>query len=190
MTPSLAPLRAPLRCHPATPGGVALAVSAEVHPRAEGLHLSYMLRGDIAALCIPSPAAPVATDGLWQHTCFEAFVAVDGEAAYQEFNFSPSSAWAAYRFCAERARDAVAEGQRPVRLPAPQVSVTSEALTLTTRVPASALPLSPAVLSIGLSAVIEERSGRLSYWALHHPGTRPDFHHADGRTLRMAAPLI
>jgi len=33
-----------------------------------------------------------------------------------------------------------------------------------------------AVRAIG---VIEETSGRLSYWALAHPSGKPDFHHAD-----------
>jgi hypothetical protein len=32
---------------------------------------------------------------------------------------------------------------------------------------------------LGLSAVIEETSGRKSYWALAHPPGKPDFHHAD-----------
>jgi hypothetical protein len=32
---------------------------------------------------------------------------------------------------------------------------------------------------LGLSALIEETSGRKSYWALAHPPGKPDFHHAD-----------
>jgi hypothetical protein len=31
---------------------------------------------------------------------------------------------------------------------------------------------------LGMSAVIEEASGRKSYWALAHPSGQPDFHHA------------
>ena len=65
----------------------------------------------------------------------------------------------------------------------------SKAITLTVRVPATALPRSPAVLSLDLCAVIEELDGHLSYWALHHPAAHADFHHRDGRTLRLAAPL-
>ena len=33
-------------------------------------------------------------------------------------------------------------------------------------------------LKIGLSAIIEERVGVKSYWALSHPEGKPDFHHA------------
>jgi hypothetical protein len=36
--------------------------------------------------------------GLWEHTCFEAFVAADGAAAYHEMNLAPSGAWAAFAF--------------------------------------------------------------------------------------------
>ena len=33
-------------------------------------------------------------------------------------------------------------------------------------------------LRLGLSAVVEEYDGMLSYWALRHPPGKPDFHHA------------
>ena len=182
-------MRATLRCHVATPSRVKLSVTADVQAQADALRLRYTLRGDTRSLRIPAPTAPVPTDGLWRHTCFEAFVAADDEPAYREFNFSPSSAWAAYRFASERQRDPNAEAREPVLLRPPQITVTPQAITLTVRVPATALPRSPAVLSLGLCAVIEELDGHLSYWALHHPAAHADFHHRDGRTLRLAAPL-
>lgn len=189
MTHPAPSLRATLRCHVATPSRVKLSVTADVQAQADALRLRYTLRGDTRLLRVPAPTAPVPTDGLWRHTCFEAFVAADDEPAYREFNFSPSSAWAAYRFASERQRDPNAEAREPVLLRPPQVTVTPQAITLTVRVPATALPRSPAVLSLGLCAVIEELDGHLSYWALHHPAAHADFHHRDGRTLRLAAPL-
>jgi hypothetical protein len=39
---------------------------------------------------------------------------------------------------------------------------------------------------LGLSAVIEDISGGMSYWALAHPPGRPDFHHADGFALEFS----
>ncbi|MDR7096155.1 DOMON-like domain-containing protein [Hydrogenophaga laconesensis] len=189
MTPSPAPLRAQLRCHPAMPAGVPLSLSVEIRSQADALRLRYTLRGDTAALRIPRPAAPVPTDGLWKHTCFEVFVAAQGEAAYREFNFSPSSEWAAYRFSSARERDTASEERERVLLAPLLAHTTPRTFTLTVRVPATALPRSPAMLALGLSAVIEEKDGRLSYWALHHPYDQPDFHHSDGRTLRLAAPL-
>jgi hypothetical protein len=32
---------------------------------------------------------------------------------------------------------------------------------------------------LGMSAVIEDKAGRMSYWALAHPPGKPDFHHRD-----------
>ena len=189
VTPNPAPLRAQLRCHPSTPAGVPLSLSVEIRSQVDALRVRYTLRGDTAALRIPKPAAPVPADGLWRHTCFEAFVAAHGDTAYREFNFSPSSEWAAYRFSSERERDAVSEERERVLLTPLLAHTTARTLTLTVRIPATALPRSPATLALGLSAVIEENDGHLSYWALHHPHEKPDFHHSDGRTLRLPAPL-
>ena len=43
------------------------------------------------------------TDGLWRHTCFEAFICRRATGEYWEYNFSPSGAWAAYQFSGYRA---------------------------------------------------------------------------------------
>jgi hypothetical protein len=95
-----------LRRHPATPAPVVRTI--EVHAaRAAGggIALAYCLRGDMARLRIPAPQPPEPADGLWEHSCFEAFVGVLGEAGYHEFNFSPSGQWAAYAFSGYRQRD-------------------------------------------------------------------------------------
>ena len=39
---------------------------------------------------------------------------------------------------------------------------------------------SESFIRVSITAVIEEKGGRKSYWALAHPPGRPDFHHADG----------
>jgi hypothetical protein len=41
---------------------------------------------------------------------------------------------------------------------------------------------------LGVSAVIEETSGRKSYWALTHTPGKADFHHADGFSLTLPPP--
>jgi hypothetical protein len=155
-----------------------------------GLLLSYCIRGALSALKIPPHAAPIAADGLWQHTCFEAFVAVPGESAYREFNFSPSGQWAAYQFSNERLRNAAAEATQ-VRVE-PKMAMTQgpDTLRLEVWLAHRALPSAPTgqPLQWGLSAVVEDRSGQLSYWALHHPTARPDFHHRGGLALAVPQP--
>jgi hypothetical protein len=38
---------------------------------------------------------------------------------------------------------------------------------------------------LALAAVLEDRDGRLSYWALEHPSERPDFHHPNSFVLEL-----
>ena len=105
-----------LLAHPAAPCAEGLQLAVTLAPDDAGWRVQYMLAGGLSALAIPEPLPPGPADGLWQHTCFEAFVGMAGSAAYREFNFSPSGQWAAYRFSAERVRDLAAEssGHPPV----------------------------------------------------------------------------
>ena len=45
----------------------------------------------------------------------------------------------------------------------------------------AALP--PRPWRVGMSAILEEEDGTISYWALAHPPGRPDFHHPDCLSL-------
>ena len=186
VTPNLSSPPHTLHCHPATPAGLPLEVSASLSWTPASLQLVYTVWGNTAALRIPPSGEPGPTDGLWQHTCLEAFVALGDEAAYREFNFSPSGQWAAYRFAGERQRDVTPAPALPA--PVVQTTVTPTRLTLDVHLPSASLPLSAKHLQLALSAVIEECDGRLSYWALQHPLARPDFHHPAGRALRLALP--
>ncbi len=140
------------------------------------LSLRFVLTGDVGRLAIPSAAPSLRTDGLWNHTCFEAFVGAPG-GAYDEFNIAPSTAWAAYAF------DGYRQGMRPLDMAAPGIAVTRAADRLEVAV---VLPLSAdGPRRLGLTAVIEDQAGRTSYWALAHPADQPDFHHPDGFVLRV-----
>ena len=130
---------------------------------------------------VASPAdrflLPEAKDGradeLWKATCFEAFFRVDGEEAYREWNFAPSGQWAAYDFTTYR--DGMAEAAVAA---APYIRV-EDNLTWWTLGATISVEAGPH-WQVGLSAVIEERDGTKSYWALAHPpGETPDFHHPD-----------
>mgnify|MGYP003348655943 CR=1 FL=1 len=63
-------------------------------PRSGGLLLQYVVTGSIGDLRIPPVSAPTRTADLWQHTCFEAFVAIEGASGYHELNLAPSGEWA------------------------------------------------------------------------------------------------
>ena len=141
------------------------------------------MTGDLAQIRIPAPQPPAAVDGLWEHTCFEAFIAVEGKASYHEFNFSPSGQWAAYAFSDYRVRSAWTISQAPVI----NFAQSYGHLLLEAVIAAADLPqnIADKPLQLGLTAVIETNDGSRSYWALHHPEARPDFHHRAGFILRL-----
>ncbi len=138
------------------------------------LHLQYELTGELSTLNIPAVQAPCAVDGLWKHTCFEAFIAVNGEEGYYELNFSPSSTWAAYAFSGYRSRSAWTINKAPII----RCAQTKESLLIDVLIAAVDLPLKQIEQSfqLGLTAVIETNEGELSYWALQHSDSAPDFH--------------
>jgi hypothetical protein len=151
-------------------------------PQARSLVFAYVMTGKISDVTMPPAAASARTDELWRHTCFEAFVGAG--VAYYEFNFAPSTHWAAYRFSGYRTGMRVA-----TEISAPRIAVQSslERYTLQASLELDQL-LFPrgAMLRLGLSAVIEENSGRRSYWALAHPTGKADFHHSDCFTMKLS----
>jgi hypothetical protein len=183
-----APLR--LQVHPGEQGPAGLGVSASLDLVASddgpGWLLRYRLEGDIGALLLP-PSAAGAADGLWRHTCLEAFVQDGDGPSYHEFNLSPSGQWAVYRFSAERQR--VPGDAPPPSGPTITTERSADSLVLQAWLPGALLPARPT--AIGLTAVIETLDGQISHWALHHPrADRPDFHHSAGWTFRSALPLF
>lgn len=152
------------------------------------LDLEYRLSGPLARLRIPTDTGAAGPrDGLWRHTCFEVFVS-GAPPAYVEWNFSPARDWARYAFAGYReplaADGSAASGSAPAalsveRTPAAPSSAGVEALAtlvLRARIPLDAPPAATGSLRLGLSAVLEHADGSLGYWALAHPGARPDFH--------------
>jgi len=172
-----------LACHPETPSRRVSTIQARLSRMPDGgVLITYSLEGQIGRLCLPAQSAPSRVDGLWQHTCFEAFISVEAAAKYYEFNFAPSGQWAAYAF--QRYRDA---GPLP-RASDPQIKVraSTNRFELDARIHGQSLLALPinARLFLGLSAVIEESDGVVSYWALKHPDGAPDFHHASAFVLQ------
>ncbi len=162
-------MRRSLICHSASPSTVVSAVQVSLQLIDDDtLALSYEFTAQQAQVLLPQPNVPVFANELWKHTCFELFVAGSGHG-YREYNFSPSSAWAAYEFSDYRM------GMAPLMLEQPP-AIHMNRQRMQVRLPLVSLPSSSSH-AIGLAAVIEECDGRLSYWALKHPSAKPDFHH-------------
>jgi hypothetical protein len=182
-------MRLQLKLHPDTRCEAVSQLEVKAQRDRDGwLQLHYLITGGTGLVAMPQWQAPGRADGLWKHTCFEAFVRPMPDPAYYEFNFSPSQQWAGYLFRGYR------EGMTPAHTSPPPIAMSAEGqgmgiqrFELSTSVDLSALP-KDRPWRVGLSAVIEEQDGRISYWALEHPPGKPDFHHQDCFALELPAP--
>lgn len=168
-----------LVCHPQSACDAVTEVVVEIGIEHRELAIRYRIAGDLQRLRIPALGERLDPERLWAHTCCEIFVAPAIGEAYVEWNFSPTGQIARFDFSGYRRR-APPSPSSPAR-----ISVVHEAGAL--RLDARA-PLPPDVgdaARISLTAVIEDAAGALSYWALHHPRDRPDFHHPGGFALAL-----
>jgi hypothetical protein len=153
------------------------------------ISLAYTISGKLSRLRFPQPLPPRKSDRLWEHTCFEAFVAIKDQPSYYEFNFAPSGEWAVYAFRAYREAAAL-----PMEPTAPRIAARSVGDRFELAATIAIDRLLPfrlgARLSVALSAVIEDNRGMLSYWALKHPAGKPDFHHPDNFALEIEPPAV
>jgi hypothetical protein len=138
--------------------------------------VEFSVSGAVDALSLPPWSRALRADGLWNHSCFEVFIRPGDGAPYAEFNFAPTGGWAAYQF------DATRVGMRNLAGIGDPI-VEAESTDATYRLRAQfdlgrIAEFSEAqIWQLGVSAVIEDKVGTKSYWALAHPPGKPDFHH-------------
>jgi hypothetical protein len=147
------------------------------------LTLRYKLQADMSRIRLRPETVPSRAEGLWKHTCFEAFIQPSGMSGYYELNFSPTRQWAVYGFEGYR------EGMRPIDLSSlPAIAVRKDPrqleLEATFSLPSAAAGAASSC-RLALTAVVEEDNGRLCYWSARHPQGKPDFHHADNFVLEL-----
>ncbi len=203
-------LRLSLHPHPDTPCGALTGIAIEMaRVRPLRLQIRYVLIGNIRRVRLRRREQDRG-DELWRHTCFEAFVRVGGEENYLEYNVSPTGHWAAYRF--DRYREGMApateiqctrletdrrteplDPERRARLKECGMDTLERFepafYSLKTELTFSnAMGLAVAQpWNLGLSVIVEERNGRMSYWALAHPPGKPDFHDPACFALQLPA---
>lgn len=93
---------------------------------------------------------------------------------YREYNFSPAGLWASYDFSGYR------DGMINAPTPPPDLAVRQTEGLLVIDVEIERIRG-----AMALSAVFEDRSGAMNYWALAHPSDKPDFHHPDSFILDL-----
>ena len=161
-------------------GGLSIQGTVERTP--EALVLSFLLQGNLGDLILPAAPEGKRCDNLWQATCLELFWGEEGRKNYWELNLAPNEAWNVYAFTDYRTGM-----QREERIQEPPLKIqhTPDTFALTVELGIGSLHPNNAPLRVGISAMLEHRDARLSYWALAHPAEKPDFHAPQSFLLRQ-----
>ena len=161
-------------------GGV--TIKGDLTRTQQTIVLSFVLQGNLGDIVLPAATTQRRDDNLWQATCLEMFWAEEGRKNYWELNLAPNGAWNVYAFADYRA-----EMRREERIAKPltETTRTEESFALTAELEIGNLHGNNTPLRVGITAVLQHRDNRLSYWALAHPENKPDFHAPETFLLRM-----
>lgn len=152
-------------------------VAAIETPNTHVLQLGFWVTDPLQQMIWPAPVAGHPRHhGLWQQTCFELFIGIDGQDDYREINLSPSGAWQAYAFEEYRYPDTsppqTAHDIDLIQLQRTKFGITA-ALDIQNFLNHHQVRLNH--IYCGISAVCVTAHEQ-QYFALQHSTAQPDFH--------------
>ncbi len=160
-----------------------IEITVKITHQNNQLDLQYQLRGNLSEMIIPSSdLVPTRQYDLWEHTCFEFFLRLQETTQYWEFNLSPAGDWNVFRFY--NYRQDLTEEKAIQTLPF-TVSQTATSLQLNLNLNLDCIIGKERNLDVAIATVVENKDLQLSYWALTHPATTPDFHHQDSFVISL-----
>lgn len=128
-----------------------------------------------------APSPPQRQDYLWEQTCFEVFMQVQGTTAYHEINVSTTGEWNVYQFDSYRTPNDMPP--RHAELPLLQ-GLTYTATGVVLEIDLDVYP-AQTVLQLGLCSVLLLQADQPSFWALQHTALQADFHHAPDWVIQV-----
>lgn len=158
---------------PSTPPKI--TIDCELNTTADSVFISYKVQGELPAIDLgegqPHHARVIK---LWEKSCFELFIK-NAEDNYIEFNFSPEFEWNCFYFI--KKGDALAEYARMDSVKF-DILLSLDVFHLIVELDKKKFPdhFFQGRIQAGITSVIKEKTGKLSYWALSHHDTRPNFH--------------
>ena len=168
---TLVPFNWPQERYPALTGNLAIADGM--------LRIEYELSGLDRPAAFPAPSAnPARRLQLWRHTCFELLWGPLHDPGYWELNTSPAGHWNVLSFAGYR-RGMTEELRIGARV---RSHHRSHGFSLCCFLPVAALGC-PGPYRLAPAAIIRLDGGQRTFWATHHPGQIPDFHHPSSFTL-------
>ena len=160
-----------------------LKITGNISRNANQLTICYNLGGDLKKIAISPPSnAPSRKHELWEDTCFEFFLGIKDSQRYWELNLSPAGHWNVYRF--DDYRQGMEEETAFEKLPF-RIQNQIDALVLTLDVDLDKIVSPNQAIEIGITTVIKNIDGNVSYWALTHRGEEPDFHLRDSFIVKL-----
>lgn len=160
-----------------------ISISGSIALHDNQIHVRYRINGRTDNIQFPDVSQQASRKNeLWNATCCELFVGISGEPHYWEYNLSPSHDWAVFSFTDYRQNKS------------DELSISQ--LEITTKIDKNnefelktilALPkmLIGHTLDIGVSSVVQDKSGKIHYYALTHPDKQADFHDRNGFNIKL-----
>jgi hypothetical protein len=152
-------------------------VKVELNQNHDSVFLSFRIKDGLSFIDLGSSTPnKERVIKLWEKTCFEFFLKNSADE-YVEFNFSPCFEWNCFYF--KKTGDPLAEWEKMNR-PETQILLSIDHFFLMVELKKELFPPGffnqNTELSVGITSVLKNKSGQLSYWALAHSDTRPNFH--------------
>ncbi len=160
-----------------------IEIAGEIDRNGSQITLQYTLLDRLESVKIAALSdRPIRQDELWRTTCFECFLGVQSSPQYWEFNLSPAGHWNLYRF--EDYRQGMQVETAWTTLPF-EVEQSGDRLMLTLALNLDEILSAETKFDVGITTVIEDQKGGVSYWALTHRGEKPDFHQRDSFAIAL-----
>ena len=158
------------------------SIEAELNVNEESIYISFRIRNNLDLIDLgngtPNKKRVIK---LWEKTCFELFIKNEKDQ-FIEFNFAPNFEWNCFYF--DKKGGALAEWEKMPR-PESDILLSAEHFFMFVNIRKEFFPEGffnsnkKQILSAGISSVIKEKIGSLSYWAMTHADVQPNFHHFD-----------
>ena len=147
------------------------------------IQINYQILGNVGNVLFPQTSAtPRRKNQLWETTCFELFIAESQNSAYWEYNLSPSKDWAVLRFTDYREN-------KTDDFAISNIDIVTKIDNTRHFQLNSSLPLPDNLighdLCVGISAVIQDNSDNIYYYALRHCNQQPDFHDRNSFSITL-----
>lgn len=163
-----------------------LSISGHIVRQSGMMQIEYQVAGALAGMIQSQKVeGPERCHELWRQTCFELFFGIQGNSAYWEVNLCPNGCWNMYRFTDYR------NGMREELLvdqPGFDLVEDGDLFWLRCTIDCQALIDESDDLELAVCSVIQDTRGNISYWAIDHHGSKPDFH--DRASFSMVLPGV